>query len=72
MSDRPTYFVHESSYVDEPCEIGAGTKIWHFSHIMQDCRIGKNCNLGQNVVSCRGASSATTSRSRTTCRSTPE
>jgi UDP-2-acetamido-3-amino-2,3-dideoxy-glucuronate N-acetyltransferase len=43
------YFVHESSYVDEPCEIGAGTKIWHFSHIMKNCRIGKNCNLGQNV-----------------------
>jgi UDP-2-acetamido-3-amino-2,3-dideoxy-glucuronate N-acetyltransferase len=46
---RP-YFVHESSYVDEPCEIGAGTKIWHFSHIMRDCRIGEKCNIGQNVV----------------------
>ena len=44
------YFVHESSYVDEPCEIGAGTKIWHFSHIMKNCRIGKRCNIGQNVV----------------------
>jgi UDP-2-acetamido-3-amino-2,3-dideoxy-glucuronate N-acetyltransferase len=43
------YFVHESSYVDEPCEIGAGTKIWHFSHIMKNCRIGASCNLGQNV-----------------------
>jgi len=43
------YFVHESSYVDEPCEIGSGTKIWHFSHIMKNCRIGSNCNLGQNV-----------------------
>jgi len=43
------YFVHASSYVDEPCEIGAGTKIWHFSHIMKNCRIGANCNLGQNV-----------------------
>jgi UDP-2-acetamido-3-amino-2,3-dideoxy-glucuronate N-acetyltransferase len=43
------YFVHESSYVDEPCEIGGGTKIWHFSHIMKNCRIGANCNLGQNV-----------------------
>lgn len=43
------YFVHESSYVDEPCEIGAGTKIWHFSHVMKNCRIGMNCNLGQNV-----------------------
>lgn len=44
------YFVHESSYVDEPCEIGAGTKIWHFSHIMSGCTIGENCNIGQNVV----------------------
>ena len=43
-------FIHESSYVDEPCEIGAGTKIWHFSHIMKNCRIGENCNIGQNVV----------------------
>lgn len=43
-------FVHESSYVDEPCEIGAGTKIWHFSHIMSGSVIGKNCNIGQNVV----------------------
>ena len=44
------YFVHESSYVDEPCVIGAGTKIWHFSHIMSHCRIGERCNIGQNVV----------------------
>lgn len=44
------YFVHESSYVDEPCEIGEGTKIWHFCHIMKNSRIGKNCKLGQNVV----------------------
>jgi UDP-2-acetamido-3-amino-2,3-dideoxy-glucuronate N-acetyltransferase len=43
-------FVHESSYVDEPCEIGAGTKIWHFCHVMKNCRIGKRCNIGQNVV----------------------
>ncbi len=47
MSD---YFVHESSYVDEPCEIGEGTKIWHFSHIMPNCVLGKKCNIGQNVV----------------------
>jgi UDP-2-acetamido-3-amino-2,3-dideoxy-glucuronate N-acetyltransferase len=47
--ERP-YFVHESSYVDEPCEIGAGTRIWHFSHIMKNCRIGQRCNIGQNVV----------------------
>ena len=44
------YFVHESSYVDEGCTIGPGTKIWHFSHIMKDCVIGPKCNIGQNVV----------------------
>jgi UDP-2-acetamido-3-amino-2,3-dideoxy-glucuronate N-acetyltransferase len=49
MPDRP-YFVHPSSYIDEPVIIGAGTKIWHFSHVMQDSRIGDRCNIGQNVV----------------------
>lgn len=44
------YFVHESSYVDDNCEIGSGTKIWHFSHIMSGCKIGTDCNIGQNVV----------------------
>lgn len=44
------YFVHESSYVDEGCTIGKGTKIWHFSHIMPNCVIGEKCNIGQNVV----------------------
>lgn len=44
------YFVHPSSVVDEGCEIGPGTKIWHFSHIMPNAKIGANCNLGQNVV----------------------
>lgn len=44
------YFVHESSYVDDGCEIGKGTKIWHFSHIMGGCKIGEHCNIGQNVV----------------------
>ena len=44
------FYIHESSYVDEPCEIGKGTKIWHFSHIMSGCKIGENCNIGQNVV----------------------
>ena len=44
------FFVHESSYVDEGCTIGKGTKIWHFSHIMSGCTIGENCNIGQNVV----------------------
>lgn len=43
------YFVHESSYVDEDVQIGKGTKIWHFSHIMRGARIGENCRLGQNV-----------------------
>jgi UDP-2-acetamido-3-amino-2,3-dideoxy-glucuronate N-acetyltransferase len=46
----PSVFVHESSYVDSPCEIGEGTKIWHFSHVMKDSRIGRGCNIGQNVV----------------------
>jgi len=44
------YTVHPSAYVDEPCEIGEGTKIWHFSHIMSHCKIGKRCILGQNVL----------------------
>ena len=43
-------FVHESSYVDEPCVIGRGTKIWHFSHVLKDCTIGENCVIGQNVM----------------------
>lgn len=45
-----SYFVHASAFVDENCEIGEGTKIWHFSHIMSNCKIGVNCNIGQNVV----------------------
>jgi len=49
MADKP-YFVHESSYVDEPSTIGEGTKIWHFSHVLKNCRIGRRCNIGQNVV----------------------
>lgn len=44
------YFVHESSYIDEGAEIGEGTKIWHFCHIMPGSKIGKDCSLGQNVV----------------------
>lgn len=47
---KNNYFVHESSYIDLPCEIGKNTKIWHFSHIMKDCTIGNDCNIGQNVV----------------------
>lgn len=42
--------IHESAYVDEPCTIGAGTKIWHFAHVLADCKIGRDCVLGQNVV----------------------
>jgi UDP-2-acetamido-3-amino-2,3-dideoxy-glucuronate N-acetyltransferase len=45
-----SYFNHETAIVDEGCEIGEGTKIWHFSHIMSNCIIGANCNIGQNVV----------------------
>ncbi len=48
------YFVHPSSYVDQPCEIGEGTHIWHFSHIMAGAQIGKACNLGQNVLVASG------------------
>jgi len=47
MSD---YFIHPSSYADEGCQIGSGTKIWHFCHIMPGAIIGKDCNIGQNVV----------------------
>lgn len=45
-----SYFAHETAVIDEGCIIGAGTKIWHFSHIMTGCVIGENCNFGQNVV----------------------
>lgn len=45
-----SYFAHPTAVIDENCEIGEGTKIWHFSHIMPHCTIGKNCNIGQNVV----------------------
>jgi UDP-2-acetamido-3-amino-2,3-dideoxy-glucuronate N-acetyltransferase len=46
----PEFFVHESSYVDDGAQIGKGTKIWHFSHVMSGAVIGERCNLGQNVV----------------------
>ena len=42
--------IHRSAYLDEPCEIGAGTKIWHFVHVLPRTRIGRNCSLGQNVM----------------------
>lgn len=44
------YFAHETAVIDDNCKIGSGVKIWHFSHIMSNCRIGDNCNIGQNVV----------------------
>jgi UDP-2-acetamido-3-amino-2,3-dideoxy-glucuronate N-acetyltransferase len=50
MADSRNYFAHETAVIDEGCEIGSGTKIWHFSHIMSHCKLGENCNLGQNVV----------------------
>jgi len=45
-----SYFAHETAVIDDGCEIGDGTKIWHFSHVMPNCKIGERCNLGQNVV----------------------
>ncbi len=44
------YFAHQTAIIDQGCQIGEGTKIWHFSHIMKDCLIGEKCNIGQNVV----------------------
>jgi UDP-2-acetamido-3-amino-2,3-dideoxy-glucuronate N-acetyltransferase len=44
------YFAHETAIISDNCEIGEGTKIWHFSHIMSECKMGNNCNIGQNVV----------------------
>ncbi len=49
MNDKD-YFAHETAVIDDNCIIGKGTKIWHFSHIMSDCKIGEGCNIGQNVV----------------------
>jgi UDP-2-acetamido-3-amino-2,3-dideoxy-glucuronate N-acetyltransferase len=49
-SESKKFFVHESSYVDDGCEIGDNTSIWHFSHIISGTRIGERCNIGQNVV----------------------
>jgi UDP-2-acetamido-3-amino-2,3-dideoxy-glucuronate N-acetyltransferase len=47
---KPPFFVHESSYVDDGCDIGAGSSIWHFSHVLSGSVIGKGCKIGQNVV----------------------
>jgi UDP-2-acetamido-3-amino-2,3-dideoxy-glucuronate N-acetyltransferase len=48
--ESPQYFAHPTAVIDANCEIGAGTKVWHFSHVMPKSRIGRNCNFGQNVV----------------------
>jgi len=48
--EQKGYFAHPSAIIDEGCSIGEGTKIWHFSHVMPNCKLGRNCNLGQNVV----------------------
>jgi UDP-2-acetamido-3-amino-2,3-dideoxy-glucuronate N-acetyltransferase len=45
-----SYFSHPSSFIDQPCEIGQATRIWHFCHIMTDAKIGEHCSLGQNVM----------------------
>ena len=50
MTDPAGYYAHPTAVIDQPCEIGSGTKIWHFSHLMRDCRVGSRCNIGQNVV----------------------
>ncbi|WP_017730052.1 acyltransferase [Nafulsella turpanensis] len=50
MSTEKNFFSHETAVIDAGCEIGEGTKIWHFSHIMSGCIIGRGCNIGQNVV----------------------
>lgn len=50
MPEEKKYFAHPTAVIDEGCEIGTGTKIWHFSHIMPNCKIGEHCNIGQNVV----------------------
>ena len=43
-------FIHETSFIDDDVKIGIGTKIWHFSHVLNGCKIGENCSFGQNVV----------------------
>jgi UDP-2-acetamido-3-amino-2,3-dideoxy-glucuronate N-acetyltransferase len=50
MPEEKKYFAHPTAVIDEGCVIGVGTKIWHFSHIMPNCKIGESCNIGQNVV----------------------
>ncbi len=50
MKPDQAFYAHPTAVIDEGCQIGKGTKIWHFSHIMPHCKIGENCNIGQNVV----------------------
>src|SRR6187200_1540167 len=50
MAEEKKFYAHPTAVIDEGSTIGAGTKIWHFSHIMPNCTIGENCNIGQNVV----------------------
>jgi len=48
--NQSTFYAHPTAVIDDGCSIGEGSKIWHFSHIMPNCKLGKNCNIGQNVV----------------------
>ncbi len=50
LTKMKEYYAHETAVIDSGCEIGNGTKIWHFSHVMSGCVIGESCNIGQNVV----------------------
>ncbi len=50
MKSDQSFYAHPTAVIDEGCQIGQGTKIWHFSHMMSNCKIGENCNIGQNVV----------------------
>lgn len=47
---KKNFYAHETAVIDDGVNIGEGTKIWHFSHVMSEARLGKNCNIGQNVV----------------------
>lgn len=47
---KKNFYAHETAVIDDGVDIGEGTKIWHFSHVMSEARLGKNCNIGQNVV----------------------
>ena len=49
MTTEAGFYAHPTAVIDQPCEIGSGTRVWHFSHVMAGARIGENCILGQNV-----------------------